>query len=480
MYVIKREERQPKAVRCICNGNFAEKAYMEKTFTVYEKRAIKIQKVSIDAEFLYKSDNRQYTGIPTVTTTGNRIWVAYQTGGNIEPHPENYCILSYSDDDGRSFVPFATVGGMYDGTNTNIFIPTLITDDDGNLLFLFSVKGMYFFAKITNPQGEAESVGWEEPEYIYEGLLIVNKPLRFINSEGKREWLFAGDTDGAEYTTVISATSPDKMKGWTVKGRARTKHFGESANLFHEPYIIRKKDGTLWMLKRLEKGQYGGIEQSFSYDEGKSWTDYKSDLPEPFIGPGSKFGFVTLQSGNILFVNHDNRKSRSRICAYLSEDEGKTWHKLIIDDRIPVSYPEVHQAENGYIYIVYDHGRLKEQEIRIAKICEDDIINGKPGSESYIKRVVTKSPKYRDITAIDGIGEIESLIEDNCNPGDLPGKLRFLDENGDSVVLSGYWEKTETVEKTRYRFVCDMPDGLVDTFGLTKFEKTRVRDEELF
>lgn len=72
----------------------------------------------------------------------------------------------------------------------------------------------------------------------------------------------------------------------------------------------------------------------------------------------------------------------------LSEDEGKTWkYKLLLDERNDVSYPDAVEAEDGYIYITYDRERgdfqnsltqvyEKAREILMAKITEQDIING--------------------------------------------------------------------------------------------------------
>ena len=64
----------------------------------------------------------------------------------------------------------------------------------------------------------------------------------------------------------------------------------------------------------------------------------------------------------------------------LSEDEGKTWpHRLLLDDRALVTYPDGTEAANGFIYLIYDRGRYvkDEQEILFAKITETDIRAGK-------------------------------------------------------------------------------------------------------
>ena len=91
----------------------------------------------------------------------------------------------------------------------------------------------------------------------------------------------------------------------------------------------------------------------------------------------------------------------------LSEDEGKTWsYKLLLDERGGVSYPDVKEADDGYIYITYDRERgaflktvdeaySKAREILFAKITEEDIVNGKIVSEgSRLKCIISKLGKY--------------------------------------------------------------------------------------
>ena len=83
----------------------------------------------------------------------------------------------------------------------------------------------------------------------------------------------------------------------------------------------------------------------------------------------------------------------------ISDDEGETWSKgLLLDERKQVSYPDVKQATDGSIYIVYDRQRgapYREnvdytnaaREILYAKVTEEEIRAGKGGS---LKNIVSK------------------------------------------------------------------------------------------
>ena len=66
--------------------------------------------------------------------------------------------------------------------------------------------------------------------------------------------------------------------------------------------------------------------------------------------------------------------------ALLSDDEGKTWpHRLLLDDRSQVSYPDAVETDEGKLYIIYDRGRASDREILLAVTNETDIVAGKSG-----------------------------------------------------------------------------------------------------
>ena len=51
---------------------------------------------------------------------------------------------------------------------------------------------------------------------------------------------------------------------------------------------------------------------------------------------------------------------------------------LLLDERNEVSYPDAKEADDGFIYVTYDHERVTEREILMARFTEEDIIKGKP------------------------------------------------------------------------------------------------------
>jgi len=164
--------------------------------------------------------------------------------------------------------------------------------------------------------------------------------------------------------------------------------------------ILELRDGRLAMFVRTRYG----IGVSYSYDGGKNWTKGEDS---GLGGPCSRFSITRLKSGRILLVNHYHYIGRSHLTAMLSEDECKTWkYKLLLDERTDVSYPDVKESDDGYIYITYDRERgaalnsldhvySKAREILFAKVTENDIINGKiVDDRSKLKSIISKLGKY--------------------------------------------------------------------------------------
>ncbi len=82
-------------------------------------------------------------------------------------------------------------------------------------------------------------------------------------------------------------------------------------------------------------------------------------------------------------------KQRSRLTAYLSDDDGQTWHGgLTIDDRLAVSYPEGVQAPDGRIYLIYDYNRYKDKVIHLCVFTEEDVAQGAFVSPAVRQRIV--------------------------------------------------------------------------------------------
>jgi hypothetical protein len=141
--------------------------------------------------------------------------------------------------------------------------------------------------------------------------------------------------------------------------------------------IVERKDGSLWMLVRVQ-----GLAVTISTDRGKTWAPVQRSSIKHCT---ARFFVRRLKSGSLLLVKHgplDKRVPRELLTAYVSDDDGKTWSGgLMIDEREDVTYPDGIQANDGKIYLIYDHQRTPLGEVLMATFTEEDVRAGKPVSD---------------------------------------------------------------------------------------------------
>ena len=137
----------------------------------------------------------------------------------------------------------------------------------------------------------------------------------------------------------------------------------------------------MWIRTKSKKWQ-GAV--SYTSDRGKTWTDAQlCNIPSP----NSRFYVGRLTSGALLLVSHQitdkmrndsgNWPARSHLTAWLSDDEGQTWiGNLLIDEREQVSYPDVDQAADGTVHIIYDFDRYGAKQILHVQLTEQQIREG--------------------------------------------------------------------------------------------------------
>ncbi len=351
----------------------------------------------------FSDAKRFWQGIPGLEITKKgRIFSAFYSGGYNEG-VDNFVLLTYSDDDGKTFsspiaVAYAQGKRCFDGV---VFIDPL-----HRLWFVWAYadaqgenEGVYGVI-CDNPDGE--TLAWGEPFFIGK-YVMMNKPTVLSSGEWlfpiavwRSDWKIPGkwadtskDTKGAfVYQSVDNGKTFEKIGGVDVAG-----------STFDEHMILELQDKSLMMLVRTDYG----IGVSYSFDKGKTWSQGENS---GILSPSSRFFIRRLQSGRVLLVNHFHFKERNNLTALLSEDDGKTWkYSLLLDERTGVSYPDGVQTENGYIYITYDrergdfNGKIEDlqtqppcaREILFAKFTESDIIAGKiVDTESKLKQIISK------------------------------------------------------------------------------------------
>ena len=330
---------------------------------------------------------RNWQGIPGIEVTkGGRKFVSLYSGG-ITESAGNFAMLLYSD--GDEFTPIAVAD---QGPEGRAYDPCLWIDPLDRLWFIWSVQpeNRIEFVILENPDDDLTA--WSEIRTLGFDVML-NKPIVAQNGD----WLFpcAVWKDGLLSQGWGADGNPDGSHVFVSRDQGQTFSLLGTAiapdRHYDEHMLIQHPDGTFSMYIRTRYG----IAVATSPD-GITWT---KGADAGLGGPNSRFYIGRLQSGALLLVNHRHFCGRNNLTAMISDDEGQTWNKgLLLDERSQVSYPDVKQAKDGSIYIVYDRERGAHynpnvdytnaaREILYAKVTEDEIRAGCGGS---LKNIASK------------------------------------------------------------------------------------------
>ncbi len=355
----------------------------------------------------FSEDIRIFQGCPTVAITkGGRIYAGWYAGGLREPHMDNYNILVYSDDLGKSWSePIIVIPSNYEKKIHALDIQLFI-DKDGALHVFWVQNNVskaqeivpdtvpnapdiivdgYHFNDFGHNEWEmvcydpdSEKPVFTQPRYVFGGFLRC-KPTVLDNGD----WLcFNYDQLNQNYGYSIS-----KDNGQTFTHYYGAKKLG---TIFDEAMAYQKKDGAIRMFART---YFGELSESYSYDGGISWSEAKLS---GIVSANSRFYVSRLPSGRIILILNDDREVRQNMTVLLSEDDGETWkYKLCIDQRADISYPDA-EYYNGRIYLIYDRGRESTREILFTSFTEEDIIKGNEIKIDVISAPKTKNKFYRE------------------------------------------------------------------------------------
>ncbi len=142
-----------------------------------------------------------------------------------------------------------------------------------------------------------------------------------------------------------------------------------------QPSFIRKQNGDIVAMMR-DKSPRRRIPRSVSKDGGQTWTLTEGmEIPNP----DSSVECIALKSGNWLLVCNDTtggeRGGRTKLTAYLSDDEGKTWksHRTLEkhDASTAASYPSVIESRDGTILCAYTYSPSPDETIKLVRFNED-------------------------------------------------------------------------------------------------------------
>ena len=336
-------------------------------------------------DFRHCVTQRAFTGIPSLAVAPNgRLWATWYAGPSPAEDDNNYCVLSTSDDDGRTWreVFVADPDGM--GIRRT-FDPEVWVSPDGKLRWFWADRtghaqetaGTWM---MTFPDANVVPDAPTPPVCVAEGVMMC-KPL--VLSDGT--WLLPNSNWGEEKSAGVTA-STDRGGSWSFRGGATGPKPDRTCD---EHNIVEKKNGDLWVLART----LSGIREAVSHDKGVTWSPLE---PSKIRHTPSRFFVRRLQSGNLILVKHgpiDKDVGRTQLTAYISRDDGATWEGgLLLDERRGATYPDGDQRSDGQIFITYDFSRTGAREILFASFREEDVLKGKDVSGKVrLRQIVSKA-----------------------------------------------------------------------------------------
>ncbi len=372
-------------------------------------------KVIFDIEANHAKASRGSQGVAALERAKNgRLWASWYTsrGRRGVESTNSYCVLATSDDDGRTWKETLVLQSVQ---YTHTYDPCLWIDPQGRMWYFWAQSAglqdgrMGVWAMVTEDPTVA-SPEWTEPRRIANGVML-NKPTVLSNGD----WLLPvglwrdntnvpnialGNRDLSPYTAEMLIHDLGEERGSNVyRSRDQGQSFQRIGQVripgtrVDEHMIVERSDGSLWMLLRNTRG----MTQSTSTDGGRTWSEGSLYL-EGGTYANKRFFLRRLQSGALLLVrnNPPTGGARTHMTAFISDDDGQTWSDGLLLDERESSYPDGTQAEDGTIYLIYDHQRYTQNRagdegvgsVVFATFHEDDIRAGRPTTDRVRLRQV--------------------------------------------------------------------------------------------
>jgi hypothetical protein len=315
--------------------------------------------------FHIPSTKRQ--GVPGIERTAKgRLWAVY--GRDVESS-RNYQVLTFSDDDGKSWSDAQLI--ILPRRGVRAMSASIWIDPQWRLWVFWgqafgAQDGRYGIFAIMSDDPDSDELQWSAPRRLGDEIML-NKPTALADGN----WLLTSSVWKMDNSIKVYA-STDQGETFTLRGTANIADLKTRGS--DQPMIIERKDRSLWMLVRMQ-----GLAETISTDRGKTWSPVQRSS---IMHCTSHFFVRRLMSGSLPLVKHgplDQRVGRHQLTAYVSDDDGKTRSgRLMIDEREDVTYPDGVQAEDGRIYIIYDHQRTPLGEVLMATFTEIDVRAGEP------------------------------------------------------------------------------------------------------
>ncbi|MCE5271913.1 exo-alpha-sialidase, partial [bacterium] len=301
----------------------------------------------VSGEFIFPLDNKPtpQCHASTVVEADSGI-VAAWFGGTREKNPDVGIWVSRLEGEGWSTPVEVADGVQSDTMRYPCWNPVLFQPIKGPLMIFYKVgpDPVRWWGMLMTSKDGGKS--WSKPERLPDNILgpIKNKPVQLSSGE----ILCPSSTENAGWRVhfEIASASADT---WETVGPINDGN--EFAAI--QPTVFRHADGALQALCRTQQGV---IAESWSHDNGKTWSAME---PTGLPNPNSGIDGVTLKDGRLLLVYNNSIQSRYPLNVAVSRD-GKRWSEVMTLEDQPgeYSYPAVIQSSDGMVHITYTYNRV--------------------------------------------------------------------------------------------------------------------------
>lgn len=299
----------------------------------------------------------------------------------------------FSDDDGKTWSNEDSIILQSEG-DVNIMSPSLLRLKNNSIAMFYLRKNSDTDCRLYMRISSDEARTWSDPVLCIneEGYFVVNNDRVVQLNSGRLIFPAARHNTPDQhkfnnYGTIMCYYSNDNGKTWTKSTDTLT----SSSVMFQEPGLVELRDGTLMMFCRTNAGvQF----QSFSSDQGTTWSEMKPSCIPSFMSPASIERIPS--TGDLLLVwnkkgtdQSDVIGLRSPLCMAISKNEGMTWTHIRTIEALPdhwYCYPSVEFADSE-VLLSYSSGSRKTgnglQDIQVTHIPVEWLYSS--SSENIIK-----------------------------------------------------------------------------------------------
>lgn len=312
------------------------------------------EKCIVRTEFIYMPGDVPFPSCHASTLVETRDGiVAAWFGGTAEKNPD-VGIWTSRLSDSKWSKPIEVADGIQHKTKRYpCWNPVLFNNKDEILLFYKvgpSPSEWWGEMMISRDDAKTWSRSFRLPEDIYGP--VKNKPVML----GTGELICPSSTEDKGWRVHVEFTADNGLT-WERSAALNNKDTGVI-----QPTILTYPGGKLQMLCR---STVKSILSSWSEDNGRTWTEFKSiGLPNPNSGIDA----VSLNDGRQLLVYNHLVKGRYMLNVAISEN-GTDWKAaVLLENEAPgteFSYPAVVQTHDGLVHITYTWNRKQIKHVVI-------------------------------------------------------------------------------------------------------------------